>query len=62
MKHPMAKELTIKLLDKDLANSTWRDNNEEAYKELLKYRQDIEQSFRNLISAEVNAFARRMTR
>ncbi len=45
----ISNKLTGQLLDKDLANSSWRDTYPKAYEDLLEYRQDIEQSFRQIL-------------
>lgn len=42
----LAEEILKSILDEGLAASTWRDNNELAYGELLKYREDM------IVSAE----------
>lgn len=37
----LAEKIVYRILDKGLAMSTWRNNNEAAYEELLKYRADM---------------------
>lgn len=55
-KDTLSNSLTNKLLDKDLATSSWEEEFPEAYKVLLEYRQDIEQSFREEIEKALRAF------
>lgn len=42
----LAKIIVSDILDKGLADSTWRDNNPSAYAELLEYRADMVESVR----------------
>ncbi|KKN65461.1 hypothetical protein LCGC14_0481810 [marine sediment metagenome] len=46
----ISNKLAGRLLDTDLANSSWRETYPKAYEDLLEYRQDIEQSFRQILS------------
>lgn len=43
-RHAIAMRVVVEILDKGLADSTWREQFPDAYKELLEYRQDLEGS------------------
>ena len=46
------REIVREILFEGLFNSTWRDKYEDAYMELFKYRTDLEESVRNVLTKE----------
>ncbi len=48
----LAKKIAAALLDKGLADSTWRDQNPDAYTELLDYRIDIENQIADVLDGD----------
>ncbi len=47
-----SKKIVNEILDKGLGNSSWRVKHENAYKELLDYREDLEISVRDTLIRE----------
>lgn len=51
----LAKAVVNKILDKGLANSTWRSNNGFAYNALLQYREDMIADAEQVLLRSINA-------
>lgn len=57
----ISEKIVSRILDKSLANSTWRDNYPEAYDDLVRhYRPDIVEDVRKVMGEAADARVRRL--
>lgn len=58
----VAKRVITRILDKGLANSTWREEHPEAYEDLRGYRPDLEEAVKIVVEQELRREARKLLR